>query len=196
MPSRRCKYCGCLAINDEGLTRHVGQKPACRAKAAADLQHQVVQAARGTKEPRGRDASLLDLPIFQVGPDEDPIDFEELDNAARQVDTDFRNAQDAASVQKTADIPDEPNGVANHRYVKEYPNPAGIPVSNEQQRSRFEMFETTYPTQNGNCHPFASRSEYGLAKWLATSVRHGNTDEYLKLNYLSFLSQMFDNANT
>ena len=195
----RCTYCGYYARNDTVLNRHIGHTPACQEKAAKALQQQVLDVNNGTSSPASNkeatqacdEDSTLDA--SRNADVNNPAVIEDLDDAAHQVDLDFNERErerDAANAKDQASIPNR-NPILgpspSFRYVQEYPRPAGIPISNEKTPSKFHKMEKTYPAQNGSCHPFASRAEYGLAKWLVDSVGQGDADEYLKLDFVSFV---------
>ena len=144
----RCTYCGFFAKSNTVLNRHIGHRPACQAKAAEALKQQVLAGNDRSQSPASNTEANDGIQDDSQNMDADtpnPADIEGLDDAAHQVDMEFRE-RETANVQAQA-VPNRnpaPGLSPASRYVQEYPRPAGIPISNEKTPSKFQEMEKTY----------------------------------------------------
>jgi hypothetical protein len=74
-------------------------------------------------------------------------------------------------------------GVKDMKYIKSYPDPAGVPTDPQLGPTKFEKILES----EGNSGPwgeFESKGEWELAKWLLQNIRHNQLLKFLDLPIL------------
>lgn len=78
----------------------------------------------------------------------------------------------------------EDEEAGGYRHIKDYPSPAGVGL--RQAETYFERIWREQTQEHKDVWaPYQNIAEWELAEWLARSVGHSQTDEFLKLRIVS-----------
>lgn len=196
--SELCATCKTYVNN---LARHTSGSGPCNAARARSFQQFNDKHKAQDKPP----TDIFGNPLTRI---EDDSDEEESES---DLDEDFRDFNEdlGGVIQDNMDIdvgPSAPEDISEspenntkdqewHRHYEHYPpeHLAGAKVYLEKQPTLFETMaeQVAEIEEDGGCGPFKSKKDWEFARWVATNVGQGKTDELLKLETVSLVMSDF-----
>jgi hypothetical protein len=198
-----CTFCGKLCTTVSGLDRHIAQTPDCK-KASCEKFGQYANSIwddipANPNHPKQRPLeNLPDLPDFLDLPD-----FhleEEMAIAEEMINAEEINLPQEPPPPQNEPPPHPPPDIAAEavldggRYIENFPDEYLAGATWGRCKPLFECLNEEQKRTGGNrWAPFEDEEEWQLAEWLIRNVGQKQTDDFLKLPIVSFLSHCFVN---